>query len=75
MVKRISSKSIRLMAKSNTTIAPSEDLQEAAVDKDHYKAILEMFSNRNSINLITDRLQTMLNTTRTANQMKESDKT
>lgn len=62
------------MAKSNTTIAPSEDLQEAAVDKDHYKAILEMFSNRNNINLITVRLLIMLNT-RTANKMKESDKT
>ena len=62
------------MAKSNTTIAPSEDLQEAAVDKDQDKTILEMLSNKNSINLTTVKLQTMLSK-RTANpkQMIESD--
>jgi len=62
------------MAKSNTTIAPSEDLQEAAVDKDQDKTILEMPSNKNSINLTTVKLQTMFSK-RTANpkQMIESD--
>ena len=62
------------MAKSNTTIAPSEDLQEAAVDKDQDKTILEMLSNKNSINLTTVKLQTMFSK-RTANpkQMIESD--
>jgi len=73
MVKRTNSKSIRLLAKSNITIAPSEDLQEAAVDKDQDKTILEMFSSKSNTNssLTTVKLQTTLNTIRTAKQMIE----
>ena len=71
MVKRTNSKSIRLLAKSNITIAPSEDLQEAAVDKDQDKTILEMFSSKSNTSLTTVKLQTTLNTIRTAKQMIE----
>ena len=71
MVKRTNSKSIRLLAKSNITIAPSEDLQEAAVDKDQDKTILEMFSSKSNTSFTTVKLQTTLNTIRTAKQMIE----
>ena len=71
MVKRTNSKSIRVLAKSNITIAPSEDLQEAAVDKDQDKTILEMFSSKSNTSLTTVKLQTTLNTIRTAKQMIE----
>jgi len=71
MVKRTNSKSIRLLAKSNITIVLSEDLQEAAVDKDQDKTILEMFSSKSNTSLTTVKLQTTLSTIRTAKQMIE----
>lgn len=76
MVKKTSSRSTQPMDRSNITIAPSEDLQEAAVDKDQAKTTMAMSNSRSNTSLTMDSPLAILNITRVVREhTKESDLT